>query len=158
MKLPSSTTELNGSNLKIAVLLPRFNDALGSILYKNTKERLLELQVKSENIQLTRVPGSLELPLAAKLLAEQKKFNVIIALGIVIKGETPHFDYVCGETYRGLMQVNLETGTPVIFGVITATTEKQVTDRVEKDRFNKGKDYAESDIEMAHMAHELHGK
>ncbi len=151
MKLNSSTTDLNGENLNIAVVLARFNDELGNILYENTVARLKELKVT--NIQLTRVPGSLELPLAAQLLAPQ--CDAVIALGIVIKGETPHFDHVCNEAHRGLMDVNLKTQTPVIFGVITALNEKQARDRVEKGGLNKGKDFAEAAVEMAHLTQNL---
>ena len=152
MKLPSSNpTKLQGKNLRIAIILPRFNDSLGNILLNNTHETLLRRGVQGKNITLFRVPGALELPLTAKILAKKKKYDAIIALGVVIKGDTPHFEHVCTQCHRGLMDVGLETETPVIFGVITALNEQQARDRVEKKRLNKGRQYAETAIELANL-------
>ena len=156
MKLISSRPQIsNSKNLKIAIILSRFNDSLGNELYENTLQTLKKHGVSAGNIKLVRVPGAMELPLAAKLLAKQKKFQAIIALGVVIKGETPHFEHVCTQSQRGLMDVQLQTEVPVIFGVITANTLKQATDRIEKSKLNKGKEFAESAIEMAALASEL---
>jgi len=156
MKLTSSKSQTgNAKNLKIAIILSRFNDSLGNELYENTLQTLKKHGVSAGNIKLVRVPGAMELPLAAKLLAKQKKFQAIIALGVVIKGETPHFEHVCTQSQRGLMDVQLQTEVPVIFGVITANTLKQATDRIEKSKLNKGKEFAESAIEMAALASEL---
>lgn len=158
MKINSSKAQIsNAKNLKIAVILSRFNDSLGNELYENTLQTLKKQGVKAGNIKLIRVPGALELPLAAKLLAKQKKFHAIIALGVVIKGETPHFEHVCTQSQRGLMDVQLQTEIPVIFGVITANTVKQAKDRVEKSKLNKGKEFAESAIEMAALIKNLQG-
>lgn len=150
MKLASSTShKLNGKYLRIAIILPRFNDSQGNILCENTHATLLKHGVNKNNIKLVRVPGALELPLTAKLLAKQKEYDAIIALGVVIKGETPHFDHVCTESQRGLMNVSLETELPIIFGIITALNLKQAMDRVQKNKLNKGKEFAQSAIEMA---------
>jgi len=158
MKINSSKAQIsNAKNLKIAVILSRFNDSLGNELYENTLQTLKKQGVKAGNIKLIRVPGALELPLAAKLLAKQKKFHAIIALGVVIKGETPHFEHVCTQSQRGLMDVQLQTEIPVIFGVITANTVKQAKDRVEKSKLNKGKEFSESAIEMAALIKNLQG-
>lgn len=158
MKLHSSQANLyekSGKYLRIAIILSRFNDSLGNILYQNTLDRLLQLGIYKKNIKLLRVPGALEIPLTAKLLACQKKYDVIIALGVVIKGKTPHFEHVCRETYRGLMNVTLETKTPIIFGVITAINIQQANHRIAKNKLNKGKEFAESAIEIAGIGQNL---
>ncbi len=157
MKLTSSEPCTDGDKkyLRIAIILPHFNDSLGQILCDNTQKTLIKNGVGKNNIQLFRVPGALELPLTAKLLAKRETFDVIIALGIVIKGETPHFEHVCCESHRGLMDAGLETGIPVIFGVITALNEKQAEERVEEKGLNKGRDFALSAIEMAFLTRKL---
>lgn len=156
MKLNKSTTgQMSGKAYKIAVILARFNDELGLELYKNTRDTLMENGVLPKNIDLIRAPGALELPLVAQTLAHTKKYHAIIALGVVIKGDTPHFDYVCQETYRGLMDVNLTTGIPTIFGVLTVNNLKQAKDRTSKTKLNKGKEFAESALEMANLIGEI---
>jgi 6,7-dimethyl-8-ribityllumazine synthase len=153
MKLSTSNPQnLNGKNLRIAIILARYNDAIGEELLKNTHDTLIEHGVAESNIKTFRVPGALELPLTAKLIAKKKNFDAIIALGVVIKGETAHFEHVCEQSLRGLMDVGLMTETPVIFGVITALNEKQARDRADKDKLNKGREYAETAIEMAGLA------
>jgi 6,7-dimethyl-8-ribityllumazine synthase len=132
-----STTTLDGSKLKIAIILPRFNDNIGDILYKNTIENL------PVNPRLIRVPGALEIPFAAQKIA--KKFDVIIALGAIIKGDTAHFDIVCQQSARGIMDVSLKTKTPIINGILTCYTEEQAIERAKE----KGKEFAESAIEIA---------
>ena len=146
---------LNGKNLRIAIILARYNDGIGSVLLKNTHETLLSRGVKESSVKVIRVPGALELPLAAKLAAKKKVFDAIIALGVVIKGETPHFEHVCRESLRGLMDVGLETKTPVIFGVITALNVAQARERADKNKLNKGREYAEAAIEMAGRIRDL---
>jgi|WetSurMetagenome_2_1015567.scaffolds.fasta_scaffold90657_2 6,7-dimethyl-8-ribityllumazine synthase len=157
MKITSSDpiTEGEKKHLRIAIILPHFNDSLGQILCDNTHATLIQNEIAEKNIKLFRVPGALELPLTAKLLAKMKTFDAIIALGIVIKGETPHFEHVCTEAHRGLTNVALETEIPIICGVITALDEKQADDRVQKTKLNKGKDFALSAIEMALLARKL---
>jgi len=145
----SQPTNLNGKGLRIAIILSRYNDGIGSELLKNTHETLLSHGVKERDIKVLRVPGALELPLAAKLAAKTKNFDAIIALGVVIKGETPHFEHVCRESLRGLMDAGLETEIPVIFGVITALNVAQARERAEKGKLNKGREYAETAIEIA---------
>jgi len=157
MRINESKSQIiqDGKGLKISIILSRFNDSLGNTLLENTLVRLKELNVAEENIELTKVPGALELPLTAKLIATKKNPDAIIALGIVVKGETSHYEHVCNESHRGLMNVSLETETPVIFGVITALNEQQAIDRVEKNKMNKGKEYAETAIEMALLKNQL---
>jgi len=112
---------------------------------------LLEYGVKKQNIKLERVPGALELPFAAQKIIKTKKINVVIALGIVIKGETNHYDFVCAETFRGLMDVQLKLNTPIIFGILTCKTHKQVKDRISKNGLNKGKSFAEAALIQASL-------
>lgn len=127
----------NGKGKKIAIVLPYFNDELGLKLLKSTKTELLALGVEEKNINIYRTFGALELPFTCQKLAKSKKFDAIIALGIVIKGGTYHFELVCNHTYDGLMQAQLNTETPIVFGVLTCNTEKQA-----KERLTKGKDFA----------------
>lgn len=155
MKIESSTPDdLNGKGLKIAIVLSRFNDSAGNELLKNTVKELQNLGVEENDIILERVPGALELPFAAQEIARQKP-DVMIALGVVIRGETYHFELVANESHRGLMNVSLTTGIPVIFGVITANTPDQAIARASKTQLNKGKEYAQSAIEMARLAKKL---
>lgn len=129
-------------NLKVTIILPYFNEEIGLELYKNALETLLKSGVKEKNISLTRVPGALELPFAAQKIIKGKKPDAVIALGVVIKGETDHYDVVCNETFRGLMDVQLKLNTPIIFGVLTCKTLKQAKERASKKGLNKGKAFA----------------
>ncbi len=145
----SSAPDLSGKNLRIAIVLCRYNDHIGEELFRNTEKELLASGVRKNNITLVRVPGALEAPLAVQFLAEKKQFHGIITLGAVIKGATAHFEHVCTETYRGLMDVSLRTRTPVIFGILTVQNERQALERASEKKLNKGKEYAEAAIEMA---------
>lgn len=145
----SAPVKLKGRGFRFAIILSRFNDKLGLELLKNTKETLIMHEVKEKHIKIFRVPGALEIPISASLLAQKHRYNVIIALGVVIKGETPHFQNVSEQCYRGLMDVSLYSDTPVIFGVLTVNNEKQAKERVAKRGLDKGKEYAEAAIEMA---------
>ena len=132
-----SSPEQDGSNLKIAIILPRFNDHIGKILYKSTIENL-----NTDNIKLFRVPGALEIPFLAQKIA--LNFNVVVALGVIIKGETAHFDIVAQQSAKGIMDVSLKTEIPIINGILTCHTEEQALERAQR----KGKELAESAIEM----------
>ncbi|MBI5152079.1 6,7-dimethyl-8-ribityllumazine synthase [Candidatus Peregrinibacteria bacterium] len=137
------------SKTKIAIILPYFNEDVGLKIYEKTRAELLCCGVKKQNITLVRVPGSLEIPFAASRLARKKSCDAIIALGAIIKGETDHYTHVCRETYRGLMDVNLETDIPVIFGVLTAKNRKQAIERI-----SKGKDFARNALKMVEFCTE----
>ena len=152
MKLNQSKTKVSGNSLRIAIILPRFNDELGQELFTNTKAKLASFGLSMKNITLYRVPGALELPYAAQKIAKAKKHDVIIALGVVIRGETKHFDIVTEEAHRGLMQVSLTQMVPVIFGVLAVENKKQALDRVRADRMNKGAEFAEAAVEMAQFS------
>ncbi len=117
---------------------------------------LAELGTPPHHIQVFRVPGAFEIPLIAKTLAQSRRFDAIICLGAVIRGETPHFDYICAETSRGISQAALETGIPIIFGVLTTDTVEQAMERAGPPERNKGADSARTAIEMALLMKRLH--
>jgi 6,7-dimethyl-8-ribityllumazine synthase len=122
------------SDMKIAIVAARFNSEIVDELLRGCVARLKELKLAEANITVHQVPGAFELPLAAKLLATTKKFDAVICLGCVIRGDTPHFDYVAGECAHGIQQVALEHSLPIIFGVLTTNTEQQARDRLEAGR------------------------
>ena len=144
--------KIDAKGLTFAVVVARFNSAITEKLLAGACEALAKAGAKSP--QVFYVPGAFELPFAAKKLASRGGFDAIIALGAVIRGETPHFDYVAGETARGLQQAGLDTGIPVIFGVLTADTWEQAETRAggpsgSASSGNKGFDAAMTAIEMA---------
>ncbi len=126
---------------KVAVIAARFNQGIVDELLKRCEKRLGELGVRE--VEIFRVPGAFELPVAAKAAAKSGRFGAVICLGAVIRGETPHFDFVAGEAARGIQEVGLETGVPVIFGVLTTDNEKQA-----RDRLDVGTRAAEGAVEM----------
>lgn len=143
MKLHSTKKiKINGKNLKIAIILPYFNEKIGLELKKNAKEELIKNGVEEKNITLVRVAGALEIPFACQKIIKKKKPDAIIALGVIIKGETSHYYMVCKNTYEGIMKVQLENSTPISFGVLTCETEEQAQKRASKNGLNKGKDAA----------------
>jgi len=143
--------ELQGSGLRVAVVVSRFNETVTTRLLAGAREALTQHEVRDEDIDIAWVPGAFELPLAAKKLAEGRRYDAIVCLGAVIRGETPHFEFVAGETARGIGQVALETGLPVVFGVITPNTLEQAMDRAGGRTGNKGYDAVISAIEMANL-------
>jgi 6,7-dimethyl-8-ribityllumazine synthase len=141
--------ELNGSGLRIAIIGARFNDHIVVPLRDGALRGLERLGVADNDITEAWVPGAFELPLAAQALAETGKVDAIICLGTVIRGDTPHFDYVCGEAARGIQDAQLNTGVPVMFGVLTVNTEQQAIDRSGAGFDNKGDEAAVGAVEMA---------
>lgn len=145
MKIKNSkdpVIHIDGKGLKIAFILPHFNGRLVNELFENTKATLEKHNVKANNISIYHTIGSLELPYAAMRIAEKSKVDCIIALGIIIKGETDHYHYVCETTYNGLLQVQLSKKIPIIFGILTCENEKQAKERIKKNGLNKGKEIA----------------
>ena len=133
-----------GVGRTIAIAVSRFNGEITSALLRSALEELERQSVRSEMITIVAVPGAYELPLAAMALAKSRRYSCVIALGCVIRGETPHFDYVATEAASGLQLAGLETGVPVSFGVLTVETLEQA-----KARIGKGADAARSALEMA---------
>ena len=146
---------LEGVGLRIGIVVARFNGVVTERLLEGARSALLGRGVREDDIMMARVPGSFELPLAARRLAQKGGYDAIICLGAVIRGETPHFEYVCTEAARGISLVSRDTGVPAIFGVITADTLEQALDRAGGKAGNKGHDAALSAIEMAHLVKEL---
>lgn len=145
----SALPDLDGSGLRIAVIGARFNDHIVTKLRDGALRGLERLGVADSDIMEAWVPGAFELPLAAKALAETGKVDAVVCLGTVIRGDTPHFDYVCAEAARGLQDAQMSTGVPVMFGVLTVNTEQQALDRSGPGADNKGDEAAVGAVEMA---------
>ncbi len=133
---------------KVAIVAARFNAPIVDELLRGCLARLDELGVGADRVLVERVPGAFELPLAAKALAATRRFAAVICLGAVIRGETPHFDYVAGEAARGVQDAALETGLPIIFGVLTTNNEEQARDRIGGRHGHAGQRAAEAALEM----------
>jgi 6,7-dimethyl-8-ribityllumazine synthase len=146
---------LDAHGLKFAVLCARFNSVITDRLLAGALDALQRSGAAEADIEIVRVPGSWELPLAAKAIAGRKKHDAIVALGAVIRGDTPHFDHVAGQASSGLAAVQLETGIPVAFGVLTTHTMEQAIDRAGGKSGNKGHDAAITAIEMADLIRRL---
>ena len=143
--------QLVAGNEKFCIILSRFNDFIGSKLLSGAIDELIRHGVSDENIDVVKVPGAFEIPLAAQKFAKSGRYNAIITLGAVIKGSTSHFDYVCAEVSKGVAQVSLQTGIPVIFGVLTTDNIEQAIERAGTKAGNKGSDAAKAAIEMANL-------
>ena len=149
----SKTYEGNliGKGLKIGVVVSRFNEFFSSKLLDGAKDALLRHGVADADIEVAWTPGSFEIPLVAQKMAETTKYNAVICLGAVIRGGTPHFDYIAAEVSKGIANVGLNTGVPIIFGVITTDTLEQAIERSGTKDGNKGFEAAASAIEMANL-------
>lgn len=134
--------------MRIAILAARFNEELVDKLVRDAHETLLGLGASEDKIAVFRVPGSLELPTAAAWLSNSGDYDGIIALGVVIRGETPHFDYVCQGAVHGLSRVSMESGLPVMFGVLTTDTLEQAIARIQGPVEHKGADVARGVVQM----------
>ena len=134
---------------RFGIVASRFNDFITKDLVKGCVDTLLRHGTKEQDISLTWVPGCFEIPLLAQKLS--KSYDAVICLGTVIRGSTPHFEYIASETAKGIAKVSLDTGKPVIFGIITADTIEQAIERAGTKEGNKGKDAALNAIEMANL-------
>lgn len=147
--------EINGDlrveGKKFGVVLSRFNDLIGGKLLEGALDCLKRHGTREEDITLVRVPGAFEIPLAAAKLAETGRFDAIITLGAVIRGSTPHFDYVAAEASKGIASASMKSGVPIIFGVLTTDTIEQAVERAGTKAGNKGWDAALGAIEMANL-------
>jgi 6,7-dimethyl-8-ribityllumazine synthase len=141
----------NAEGFRFAIVVSRWNDMLTSRLLEGALDALESSGASESAVEVFKVPGAFELPLASLKAAESGKFDAVIALGIVIRGETPHFDYVAGEAAKGITQASLKTGVPVMFGVITADTVEQAMNRSGLKAGNKGFEAAMSAIEVASL-------
>jgi 6,7-dimethyl-8-ribityllumazine synthase len=148
---------LSATGLKFAIVVARFNSFITDRLLAGAEDALKRSGAKPEDVEIVKVPGAWELPLAAKALSGSKRHDAIIALGAVIRGETPHFDQVANQASSGLAAVQLESGIPVAFGVLTTNTVEQAIDRAGGKSGNKGYDAAITAIEMADLIRRLRG-
>ncbi len=153
MKTIEGALTTNGE--KFCIIIARFNEFIGSKLLSGAIDELRRHGVDESNIDVVWVPGAFEIPIAAKKCALTGRYNAIITLGAVIKGSTSHYDYVCAEVSKGVASVGLETGVPVIFGVLTTDNIEQAIERAGTKAGNKGSDAAKSAIEMANLLKQI---
>ncbi len=146
---------LSAKGLSLAIVVSRFNEFITSKLLGGAEDAIRRTGGDTDEVTLIWVPGAYEIPLVAQTLAESGKYDAIIALGAVIRGSTPHFDYVCAEAAKGVAQASLKTGVPVSFGILTTETIQQAVERAGTKAGNKGFDAAMSAIEMATLFKKL---
>ncbi|TCI39203.1 6,7-dimethyl-8-ribityllumazine synthase [Exiguobacterium sp. SH0S1] len=142
---------LVGKGLKIGIVVGRFNDLITMRLLDGAKDALKRHGIEQDDVEIAFVPGAFELPLVAKKMAMSKKYDAVITLGAVIRGATPHFDYVCSEAAKGVAQASYQSEVPVIFGVLTTETIEQAIERAGTKAGNKGWEAATAAIEMANI-------
>ncbi len=146
---------LNGAGLRIGIVVARFNETVTRALLDGARDGLRRLGVAPEAIDVAWTPGCFEIPVVARRMAELGRYDAIICLGAVIRGETPHFDYVAGQAAAGIARAGYETGVPVIFGVLTTETLEQAINRAGAKSGNKGFDAALTAVEMASLLRAL---
>ncbi|TDT72032.1 6,7-dimethyl-8-ribityllumazine synthase [Hypnocyclicus thermotrophus] len=147
--------DFNGENIKIGIICARFNEFITSKLLNGAEDALYRHGITKENIDIAWVPGAFEIPLIAKKISKTGKYDAIITLGAVIRGATPHFEYVCAEVSKGVAQVGLESEIPVIFGVLTTNTIEEAIERAGTKAGNKGFEAGMSAIEMVNLIKNL---
>jgi len=147
--------DLRASSARFALLVTRFNSFITESLLDGAVDTLKRHGISESQMDIIRVPGAFELPLVASRLADPKKYGAIIALGAVIRGGTPHFDYVAGECAKGLGQISLDRGIPISFGVLTTDSIEQAIERAGTKAGNKGADAAMSALEMVNLMNQL---
>lgn len=151
MAIKVNEGNLVSKDLKFGIIIGRFNEFISSKLLSGAIDGLLRHGADEAQIEITWVPGAFEIPLAAQKMANSKRFDAIICIGAVIRGSTPHFDYVSNEMSKGIAKVSLDSGIPVIFGVLTTDTIEQAVERAGTKAGNKGYDAAVTAIEMANL-------
>ena len=142
-------------NIRVGIVAARFNEFITSTLLSGAVDGLLRHNVQDENIHVAWVPGAFEIPLAASRMSKSGKYDAVICLGAVIRGSTSHYDYVCSEVSKGIASVSLQTGVPVLFGVLTTENIEQAIERAGTKAGNKGYDCALSAIEMVSLLREM---
>ena len=147
--------KLVSEGIRVGIVAARLNEFIVSKLLSGCEDGLLRHGVRSEDIAVAWVPGAFEIPLAAQTMAKSGKYDAVITLGAVIRGATSHYDYVCNEVSKGIAAVSLETGIPVLFGVVTTENIEQAIERAGTKSGNKGYDCALSAIEMVNLIHQL---
>jgi 6,7-dimethyl-8-ribityllumazine synthase len=147
--------ELSAAGLRFGVVVSRFNNFITDRLLQGAMDVLSRSGATSKDVDVVHVPGSFELPLAAKKLAQTGRYDALIAIGCILRGETAHYDYVCAETSRGLQLAQMDTGVPILFCVLTCDTLEQAIDRAGLKGGNKGQEAAAGAIEMGHLSRKL---
>jgi 6,7-dimethyl-8-ribityllumazine synthase len=148
---PTNQGTLSAKGFRFAIVASRWNDSLVSRLIDGALDALAELSADENAIEIFRVPGSFEIPLCALKAAECGKFDAVICLGVIIRGQTPHFEYIANETARGIGRASIKTGVPLLFGVITADNEDQAIDRAGVKLGNKGFEAATAAVELVNL-------
>lgn len=149
--------KLVSEGMKIGIVIARFNEFITSKLLSGALDGLVRENVRKDDIEIAWVPGAFEMPLVASKMVKSNKYHAIICLGAVIRGNTDHYNYVCSEVSKGIAQIALESGTPVIFGVLTTDTIEQAIERAGTKSGNKGYECAHSAIEMVNLLREISG-
>ena len=149
---------LSGKGFRFAIVASRWNDSLVSRLIEGALDALGELSVDKNTVEVFRVPGSFEIPLCALKAAESGKFDAVICLGVIIRGQTPHFEYIAAEVARGIGEAGMKTGVPLLFGVITAENMDQAIDRAGVKPGNKGFEAATAAVELVSLYREAFKK
>jgi 6,7-dimethyl-8-ribityllumazine synthase len=157
MSIKTIEADLMGRGARIGIVLGRWNDFVGEPLLKGAIDSLRRHGVEESAITVVRVPGAFEMPLALKVMADSGDYDGLVALGAVIRGSTPHFEYVAGECVKGMSQVNMQSGIPVSFGVLTVDTIEQAIERAGTKAGNKGEEAALSALEMVNLMKQLKG-
>jgi len=157
MSIKTIEADLMGRGARIGIVLARWNDFVGRPLLEGAIDSLRRHGVEESAITVVRVPGAFEMPLALKVMADSGDYDGLVALGAVIRGSTPHFEYVAGECVKGMSQVNMQSGIPVSFGVLTVDTIEQAIERAGTKAGNKGEEAALSALEMVNLMKQLKG-
>jgi 6,7-dimethyl-8-ribityllumazine synthase len=147
--------KLNGKGLRFALVVGRFNELISGRLYEGALDCLKRHDVDDADVDAAWVPGAFEMPLVARKLADSGRYDAVICLGAVIRGGTPHFDYVAGEAAKGIAKIGLDTGVPCVFGVLTTDTIEQAVERAGTKAGNKGWSAASTALEMANLVKTL---
>ena len=147
--------KLVSRDIKVGIVAARFNEFITSKLLSGAMDGLIRHEVAQEDVEVAWVPGTFEIPLIAQKMAESGKYDAVICLGAVIRGATSHYDLVCNEAAKGVAQVGLKTGVPVLFGVVTTDTIEQAIERAGTKAGNKGYDCATSAIEMVNLIRQI---
>lgn len=143
--------QLSAKGKKFGIVLGRFNDFIGKQLLEGAQDCLLRHGAREQDLEVVMVPGSFEIPVAAKTLADTGRFDAVVCLGVLIRGQTPHFDYIASEVTKGIGQIGLSTGIPLTYGIITADSLEQAIERAGSKAGNKGWEAALAAIEMADL-------
>jgi 6,7-dimethyl-8-ribityllumazine synthase len=148
---PKDQAQLSARGFRFAIVASRWNEAIVSALIDGAKRALTEASADNTALEIFRVPGAFEIPLCAQRAAESGEFDAVICLGVIIRGETPHFEYIAATAARGISEASLRTGVPLLFGVITADNIEQANDRAAADSNNKGYEAAMAAVEMVNL-------